>query len=117
MLETSPEKIIAFELLSSPGAFCICNATWNNFEPPVPHPERAPIVDFLRNLFGLRYVDSAAVFYGPSGIADPNRVREWEEIAEPVEQFVEHFFTEEPGKTIGTGASGFFLVRDVGAAS
>lgn len=106
-----PENMIVFELTSGPGAPCICNATWNNYSPPQPHPERAPIVPFLRSTLSLSCIQSAAFFYGPSGIPEPETARTWDVTAESPPTFLEHFYTEERGKVIGNPVSGFFLVR------
>ena len=111
MVKPRSQDTILFELTSDPSAACICNATWNAYEPPDPHPDQAPIVRFLTDVFALPYVVSSATFYGPSGIADPERALEWGEISEPAEAFVKHFFTQERGNVIGIDVSGFFQIR------
>ena len=100
-----------FELTAGPGAPCICNATWNNSAPPVPHPENAPIVGALGKVLRLPYLGAVAVFYGPSGIEEPERAREWKETSEPAGRFVQHFYLEEYGEAIGNGIAGFFRLQ------
>ena len=100
-----------FELTSGPGAPCICNATWNNSAPPVPHPENAPIVGALAKVLRLPYLCAVAVFYGPSGVEEPERAREWEETSEPAGRFLQHFYLEGYGEAIGNGIAGFFRLQ------
>lgn len=108
----SPEHSFVFALTAGPGVGCICDATWNNYSPPVPNPEKAPIVSFLRRLLSLRYVRTASFYYGSIEAPEPpEEVWQWPIETESASTFIEHFYTEEPGKIIGNGASGFFLVR------
>ena len=66
---------------------------------------------FLRAVLSLSCIESAAFFYGPSGIPEPETARTWVVRSESAPTFVEHFYTEERGNVIGNPISGFFLVQ------
>ena len=103
--------VIMFELTASTKDACICNATWNNSSPPVPNPERAPIVTFLQTLLSMPTVTAAAFFYGPVDYTYAQAVAGSDLVKESRTEFVERFYTEAPDRVIGNQASGLFYVR------